>query len=619
MIIWLNFLLILLFPGTYFDDDQSSATDPPPNFVWITSEDNSKHYLKIFDPHGVETPNIRRLAEHGLVFRHAFSNSPVCSVARSTLISGCYAPRIGAQFHRKLKTVSMPDSLKMFPAYLREAGYYTSNNSKEDYNIHKGENVWNESSRSASWKNRNSNQPFFHVQNFTTTHESSLHFTRSEMEAQATRNHPDSVLVIPNHPQTDLFRYTNAYYRDKIEQLDEQVGTVIDQLQEEGLMSNTFVFYFADHGGVLPGSKGYLYETGLHVPLIIHVPEQYQHLIKDFTPGDIDGFVSFIDFAPTMLNLAGIDIPEEIDGKAFLGSGVTIEELDSRNTTYSYADRFDEKYDLVRAVRRGRFKYIRSFQPFNVDGLMNNYRYIQLAYQEWLSLYKSGSLSDRQSQFFNPRSPEGLYDLEEDPYELNNLAERMEMKELLSEMRMHLTDWMSSMPDLSMFPEHELVKNALTDPAVFGRKHAAEISKYITVANLATEPFDLVENELSNALRSPDPWQRYWAIIACSTFGDRSTTLMGELENILQNDPEPINRTRAAEYFGLVDLKNPSEFLTDQLYSSRDSAEALLILNTIVLMQDYQGYHFNLDLDRIDYSVANNTEVERRLKYLLSD
>ena len=132
-----------------------------PNIVWITSEDNSKHYLRLFDANGINTPNIEKLATQGITFTHAFSNAPVCSVARSTLITGCYAPRIGAQFHRKIQIVPMPDSLKMFPAYLREAGYYTTNNSKEDYNLIKGEDVWDESSKKASWKNGKGINPFF--------------------------------------------------------------------------------------------------------------------------------------------------------------------------------------------------------------------------------------------------------------------------------------------------------------------------------------------------------------------------------------------------------------------------------------------------------------------------
>ena len=134
-----------------------------PNIVWLTSEDNSKHYMSLFDEHGVKTPNIESLAEHGVTFTRAFSNAPVCSAARSTLISGCYGPRIASHYHRKSQMVPMPENIEMYPAYLKKAGYYTTNNNKEDYNIFKGENIWDESSKKASWRNRTEGQPFFHI------------------------------------------------------------------------------------------------------------------------------------------------------------------------------------------------------------------------------------------------------------------------------------------------------------------------------------------------------------------------------------------------------------------------------------------------------------------------
>ena len=136
-----------------------------PNIVWIVSEDNSKHYLKLFDENGVATPNIERLAQQGVTFTRTFSNAPVCSAARSTLISGCYGPRIASHYHRRSQKVPMPEGVEMFPAYLKKAGYYTTNNNKEDYNIFKGDNVWDESSKKATWRNRAEGQPFFHVQN----------------------------------------------------------------------------------------------------------------------------------------------------------------------------------------------------------------------------------------------------------------------------------------------------------------------------------------------------------------------------------------------------------------------------------------------------------------------
>ena len=289
-----------------------------PNIVWITSEDNSKHYMKMFDDNGIETPEIQTLADHGVTFTHAFSNTPVCSAARSTLISGCYGPRVASHYHRKMMKVPMPGTLEMFPAYLRKAGYYTTNNNKEDYNFFKADNVWDESSKKATWRNRKEGQSFFHVRNFTTTHESRLHFNEEKMNALTPKTDLESFVIQPNHPQTELFKYTNAVYRDSIQLLDQKIGKVIDELEKDGLLENTFIFYYGDHGGVLPGSKGYLYETGLHVPLVVYIPTKYKHMVDAEIGTKIGGFVSFVDFGATVLNLAGIEIPEEMDGLPFV-------------------------------------------------------------------------------------------------------------------------------------------------------------------------------------------------------------------------------------------------------------------------------------------------------------
>ncbi|MCK5067917.1 MAG: sulfatase-like hydrolase/transferase, partial [Bacteroidales bacterium] len=180
---------------------RGGETDKP-NFVWIISEDNSKHYMELFDPHGIATPNIGKMAVEGLLFTRAFSNAPVCSVARSTLISSCYGPRTGAQFHRKSKLVPMPEGIEMFPAYLKEAGYYTTNNSKEDYNYFKRGEVWDESSNAAHWTQREPGQPFFHKESHPVSHESRLHFEAGLMESYTTVVDPDHVHLFPNHPDT---------------------------------------------------------------------------------------------------------------------------------------------------------------------------------------------------------------------------------------------------------------------------------------------------------------------------------------------------------------------------------------------------------------------------------
>ncbi|MDG2279817.1 MAG: sulfatase, partial [Flavicella sp.] len=393
-----------------------------PNIVWIVSEDNSKHYMKLFDDNGVETPSIENLANQGVIFTHAFSNAAVCSAARSTLIASSYGPRLATHYHRRMAKVEMPEGVEMFPAYLRKAGYYTTNCAKEDYNIIKEDNVWDASSKKASWRNRKEGQPFFHVFNIGTTHESRMHFSREDMKA-GTKNDQKNVFVQPNHPQTGLFKYSNARYHDKIQEMDAEVGAVVAELEKDGLLDDTFIFYYGDHGGVLPGSKGYINEMGVHVPLVVYIPDNYKDLVSVKAKTKEEAFVSFVDFGATVLNLAGIKTPKGMDGIPFLGKGVSAKDLSKRDETFSYADRFDEKYDMVRAVRKGNFKYTRNYQPFNFNGLMNNYRYKQLGYQQWSNFYNAGKLNDIQAQFYEPKQVEELYDVEKDPFETNNLAQ----------------------------------------------------------------------------------------------------------------------------------------------------------------------------------------------------
>lgn len=588
-----------------------------PNIVWITSEDNSVHYMKLFDEHGVETPNIDKLASQGLIYTHAFSNAAVCSAARSTLISGCYGPRLATHYHRNQQKVDMPDGVEMFPAYLRKAGYYTSNNSKEDYNINKAENVWDESSRKASWRNRAEGQPFFHVFNIGVCHESSLHFSKKKMAANKTTTDSETVFVQPNHPNTELFRYTNAYYRDRISLMDSKVGEVIEELKADGLLESTFIFYYGDHGGVLPGSKGYLYETGLHVPLVVHIPEKYKHLVDDKAGSSVEGFVSFVDFGPTVLSLAGIDVPQGMDGLPFLGKNVTSQEVNARDETYSYADRFDEKYDMVRALRKGKYKYIRSYQPFNYDGLMNEYRYKQLAYQEWLDLYKKGDLNATQSFFFEPRKPEMLFDVEADPYETKDLSGDAQYAETLKLMRDRLNDREIQLPDLSFYPEHTLIHDAFDNPALFGQAHKDDIQAYMSIADLALLDFSQAKADIKASITSEDSWLRYWGIIVCSTFGEQAAEFIPLAKKMSKSDSKYINKVRAAEFLGLIKAADPAEVMVNALYESQDKTEVLLILNSIVLMRDLNyAYTFNIDLEKISEPIKTDGQVSRRLRYL---
>ncbi|TWT54287.1 Sulfatase [Rubripirellula amarantea] len=594
-----------------------------PNIVWIISEDNSKHYLKHFDESGTPTPAIEAMARHGVTFDRAFSCSPVCSVARTTLITSCYAPRIGTQYHRALKQAEMPANVSMFPKYLKDAGYYTTNNAKEDYNAVKTDGVWNESSRRADWKNRPSNDtPFFHVQTIHTSHESQLHFSEADMQTP-NKTSSDEVDLQPYFPDTPLFRYTRARYHDLIQKVDDQVGKLIEDLETSGELENTFVFYFGDHGGVLPRSKGYLFESGLHVPLVVRVGDNVKHLVDRPFGSRTNGFVEFVDFGPTTLTLAGVDVPTEVDGQPFLGDKIDASEVDRRDEAFGHADRFDEKYDLVRSLRVGNWKYIRNFDPIYPDSLQNNYRYNMLAYQQWRQLYQDGELTPDQSAFFESKLPEALYDLETDPHETNNLATEPRYRSQLIEMRDRLTQRLMDMPDLSFIPEAYLIDEAISQPVAFGQTHRDEIGELIRIANLALRPWNEAKPELKAALDSEDPLVRYWAVAAATSFGDQAESIKHEMEERLV-DMEPIVVARAVEFFTTTefdDLKQgaePLSFLYRSISRATSEAEALPILGTAVFVNDHCDDRFPLDMKQVKLiiPVVPNSELERRMKYL---
>ena len=201
---------------------------PSPNILWITSEDNGPA-LGAYGDNFADTPNLDALAALGMIYRNSWSNAPVCAPARTTIISGVYPPSLGAQHMRSM--VPMPDGMKMYPQFLREAGYYCTNNSKEDYNLVKPGEVWDESSREAHWRNRHdSTQPFFAIFNFTTTHESQI---RSRPHEQ--KHDPAGVPIPAYHPDVPEVRQDWAQYYDKMTEMDTQAGEILQQLKEVGL------------------------------------------------------------------------------------------------------------------------------------------------------------------------------------------------------------------------------------------------------------------------------------------------------------------------------------------------------------------------------------------------
>ena len=613
--VWTAFFAAVLALAPSFVE-RAEAADRP-NVVWIVSEDNSHHYLRHFFKDGAPAPNIEAMAAHGVTFDHAFSNAPVCSVARSTLATGCLGPRIGTQFHRKHTMATLPQGLRMFSEVLRDAGYFTSNNSKTDYNATPSKEAWDESSGSASWRKRKSDdQPFFHMESHGQSHESSLHFSQQVFENEKTTTDPASVKLADYFPDTSKFRYTHARYHDRMTVIDGIVGSTISKLEEDGLLEDTFVFYFGDHGGVLPRGKGYIYESGLHVPLVVRVPEKWKHLVDRRIGSRAQGFVSFIDFGPTVLNLAGVKVPEQMDGVPFLGKGITADEVEARDESFGYADRFDEKYEFIRSLRKGKYQYIRYFQPFLPDGLQNNYRYRMLAFTEWRDLYNAGKLSGPQLQFFQGKPVEQLFDTEADPHEVNNLANDPNHADVLNDLRARLATQLRALPDLSFYPESKLV-GIMDDPVGFGQKHKAEIAQMADVHDLALLPFSEAKPKLSAALKSDNVWLRYSAAMTCSAIGAEAVSLAEEVAPLI-HDESLVVRVRAAEFLGLINKVDPQPILTEIVNRTSNDVEAGEALNSIVYFRDCHQPAYPIDASMLEPQTKGDI-ITRRIDYLNDD
>ena len=385
-----------------------------PNILWITSEDNGPQLGCYGDDYAI-TPHIDALAAKGCRYLHCWSNAPVCAPARTTIITGMYPTSLGAQHMRSM--VKLPEGVKLYPQYLREAGYYCTNNSKEDYNVEKPAGVWDDSSRKGHWKNRPEGQPFFSIFNHTISHESQI---RNKIDEQHRIHDPAQVRVPAYHPDTPEVRKDWAQYYDRLTMMDKLVGKNLRELEEAGLTEDTIVFYYGDHGSGMPRSKRMPYNSGLHVPLIVYIPEKWQHLATDDyeAGGATDRLVSFVDLAPTLLSLIGVDIPEYMQGHAFLGPQAS----EPQPYIYGFRGRMDERPDMMRSITDGRYVYIRNFMPHRPCGQHVDYMFQTPTTRVWYEMWKRGECNEVQSHFWEPKPAEELYDLQDDPDEVVNLV-----------------------------------------------------------------------------------------------------------------------------------------------------------------------------------------------------
>ncbi|RDB05056.1 sulfatase-like hydrolase/transferase [Runella aurantiaca] len=438
-------------------------TKARPNILWITCEDMS-FQLGAYGNKLVKTPNIDRLAVEGVRFTNAFATAGVCAPSRSAIITGMYQQSIGTQNMRTLAASAaaldayppgfkgysavLPEEVKCFPEYLRAAGYYCTNNSKEDYQFQAPPTVWDESSNKAHWRNRtDKNQPFFAIFNLTVTHESQV-WARAKEPLLVK---PEDVVLPPYYPDVPEVRLDVARHLSNAMVMDEQAGKILEQLREDGLEQNTIVFFYSDHGDGLPFVKREIYDRGLRVPFIVKNP------FEKGRKGVVDQrFISFVDLAPTVLSLTDLPIPAHLQGQAFLGKQQASK---PRQYTFAARDRMDSEYDRVRTVRDSRYRYVRNYMPEKPYYQNIQYRLQQPSMRAILALKEQGKLNAAQSLWFRPTKPkEELYDCQKDPYEFNNLAELPQYESKLKELREVYEAWIQKVGDTAAEPEMEMVR-----------------------------------------------------------------------------------------------------------------------------------------------------------------
>lgn len=428
-----------------------SSAELRPNIVWIVGEDMGPELGAYGDANAI-TPNMDRFAREGARFTRCFTHAPVCAPSRSGLITGRYPTSIGSH-HMRSTLLNPPPP---FTRHLRDAGYYVAWPGKTDFNF---ANPTKDFDTTTDWtKGAAPAQPFFAYINFTVSHESQIRASPAQTARNLAqlkleeRRDPARMVVPPYHPDTPIVRRDLANYYDLVTAVDYKVGEVLKWIDAQGVASNTVVFLTGDHGRGLPRSKRWLYDSGIHVPLIVRWPGQLK-------PGSVrEDLVCFLDLSVTALALAGAQMPKELQGQVILGP----KSAPPRKYIFAARDRMDEAHDRIRAVRSDRFKYIRNFHPEIPYAQRIEYGELMPTLQEWRRLNAEGGLTGPQRLFFAPIKPrEELYDTETDPHEINNLAGRPEHLVALQEMRTALENWMAETRDLGAIPEMELIKQGL--------------------------------------------------------------------------------------------------------------------------------------------------------------
>ncbi len=520
----------------------ASAADRP-NILWIVGEDLSAA-LGCYGDDFADTPRIDQLARESVRYTRAYATAPACSPSRTCLIRGLPAPSSGT--HAMRSTFPVPSEIPGFPSLLRLAGTFTSNNVKTDYNCEDEPGLvaacWDRCDATAHWRNRPADRPFFSIFNSMTSHQSrTMVWPHERFVAEVqSRLHPDrihnpsAVTIPPYYPDTPAIRRTMARFYDCVAVLDDEVGSLLDQLKADDLDEDTIVFFYTDHGSGMPRHKRILLETGLHVPLLVRFPEKWQHLAPAAPGETVDRLVSFEDFGPTVLALSGVPQPSAMSGRPFLGPGSE----KPREAVFGHRDRIDEVFDVARSVRDSRYRYVRNYHPhlsYNQASAWADVAEITADFQQPAG---SPGLSEPLRHFLAPTRPlEELYDCENDPDNLTNLADSSDPahQAALAKLRKVLEEHLLDSRDLGFLSETELKRriDPGSTPYELGQTLDREtLQSYLDAADLVGRPGET----WLPGLTASDVSIRYWSAVAARAATDLSPAARAALEVALGDD-----------------------------------------------------------------------------------
>ncbi len=520
-------------------------TQSKPSIIWLVAEDISPA-LGCYGDTLATTPNLDRLAAKGVAFSNAWSTAPICAPSRSCLISGLYATSLGTQHLRS--EVNFPKQLKRLPELLKEAGYFTTNRDKTDYNF-TAEGMFDHwSSEMTPWRHRKEGQPFFSFINISPSHEGTINNLKNYQNltkdlAPELFHDPAKIKLPPSYPDSPETREIWAHYYDILTVLDKNVGSFLDSLKKDNLMENTIILFFGDHGFGMPRYKRWLNKTGMNVPLVVYVPDKYKDLVKNFVPGSVNNqLVSFIDMAPTVLSLAGAQIPAYMEGKPFLGNW----DANKRDYAFGARDRADDMVEMSRSVTDGKFIYIRHFMP-HLPYIQPGYIYSdeKEAYKALRKLHKEGKTNAEQEKLWNPKPVEELYDLEADPSETINLATNPTYAKAKEKLKSRLHTWMLENKDLGLLAEPEyMIRGSQSSPYEYARNSGKyQVDKILQAAEMVGVA---AETELLAKLADQESGVRYWAIMGLRQFSKADKNSLFALGKLLE-DESPSVQILAAE------------------------------------------------------------------------